>query len=505
MTSDGTGGAPGDDVAPPDDAPTLDPDTLAEVERLYAAANAALHQAEAARAASSLLTYTKRLNPQYLAGWVHIDICRRLRRFSDACRAGLSPRLILAMPPRHGKSELVSRTLPNWHLGRNPSHEVVLASYSSDLAKQLSGAARVRAAQSAAVFPAFAEAGKVKRGARKLSWTDAYWQIPGGGSCSALGVDSSLTGKGAHMLIVDDPIKDMASADSPAIRRHLLSWWQSVAYTRLTPGGGVLVMATRWHTDDLTGHLLREMRAGGDQYEVVSYPAIAEEDERHRRAGEALFPERYTLEHLERIRRVLSPRQWAALYQQSPTVEEGGAFRRDWFANRYDVEPHELGCTKQWISVDATFKDGATSDFCAIQVWGRRGPNYYLLKRINRRLSYVGLKDTLRDVSAAFPAALTKVIEAAANGHALISEMRKEVPGIVAYKPNASKRERAEVASVPLYAAGNVWLPTPRLDPGIGDYIEQHVGFMGGAAHDDEVDCTSQALLYERRMSSLGA
>lgn len=480
------------------------PGDLAEIQALIDAANAAADAALVEKARRSLLSYVMLHNPAYIPGWVHRDICRRLKRFSDDVAAKRSPRLIIAMPPRHGKSEIVSRSLPPWHLGRHPTHEVVVASYAADLAHQMTAAARARAQVSAHIFPALNKP-PYRRGRRPKD-TDAYWQTAAGGSCSGVGVGGPLTGKGANLLIIDDPLKGMADADSPTIRRKLVEWYGSTARTRLAPGGGVIVMATRWRTDDLTGHLLSlPPSPDSPPWEVVSYPAIADADEEHRRVGEALCPERYDLAALRDIRATLSPRAWAAMYQQRPTVEEGGLFRRDWFTQRYALPPKDLGCTKVWISVDATFKDSSSSDYVAIQVWGRKGASFYLLKRINARMSYVGLKQALRDVIAEWPEAITKIVEDKANGPALISELRKEVPGIVAYNPRASKRERAEIAAVPLYAASNVWLPSPHIDPTIGEYVEQHVGFLGGAAHDDEVDATAQALLYELRMSSLGA
>lgn len=286
---------------------------------------------EAAR--RRLLPFVLRFHRKYRAGWVHRDICTRLERFSDDVAEGKSPRLMLFMPPRTGKSELASVNFPAWHLGRHPDHEIIACSYAQSLAIKFSRKARAlcRDPGYLAVFPAM-----------KLddeSQAAEEWLTKAGGGYVAVGIGGPITGKGAHVLSIDDPVKNREDADSMTAREMVKDWYSSTAYTRLAPGGGVLVTMTRWSEDDLSGWLLALQEAGeGDKWNVVTYPAVAEEDELYRAKGEALHPERYDLEALMRIKKALIPRDWHALYQQRPVVETGLYFKKEMF-RFYDQLP----------------------------------------------------------------------------------------------------------------------------------------------------------------------
>src|SRR3990167_3851221 len=334
-----------------------------------------------------LIDFVAIAHRDYQAGWVHRDLCERLERFSSAAAAGLSPRLVVAMPPRHGKTRLVSQIWPIWHLARHPGHEFVAASYGQELADDNSRTAR-EVARSDRVLGVFPGLLPQRPGRRPSAYRSGdvdrvnHWRVGGGGSYQAVGVGGPLTGRGAHIIGIDDPLKDRAEADSPARRRLVCGWYRSTAYTRLAPGGGVIITATRWHENDLTGQVLAEMAEDGDAWEVVSYPAIAEEDEPHRRIGEALHPERYPIDNLLAIQRAIGSREWAALYQQRPAPVAGGLFRREWFGRTYSFEPRTAPFDEQAISVDATFKGTDTADFVCMQVWGRRGAQFYLLDQI---------------------------------------------------------------------------------------------------------------------------
>ena len=445
-----------------------------------------------------LIDFVAIAHRDYQAGWVHRDLCERLERFSSAAAAGLSPRLVVAMPPRHGKTRLVSQIWPIWHLARHPGHEFVAASYGQELADDNSRTAR-EVARSDRVLDVFPGLLPQRPGRRPSAYRSGdvdrvnHWRVGGGGSYQAVGVGGPLTGRGAHIIGIDDPLKDRAEADSPARRRLVCGWYRSTAYTRLAPGGGVIITATRWHENDLTGQVLAEMAEGGDAWEVVSYPAIAEEDEPHRRIGEALHPERYPIDNLLAIQRAIGSREWAALYQQRPAPVAGGLFRREWFGRTYGFDPRTAPFDEQAFSVDATFKGTDTADFVCMQVWGRRGAQFYLLDQVHARMSYPETRASLRALCAKWPLAGLKLIEAKANGQALIDDLATEIPGIVAYDPRVSKEARAQVAAV-AFEAGNVFLPSPGHAPWIGDYVEEHAVFPAGA-HDDQVDATSQMLI----------
>lgn len=304
-----------------------------------------------------LMPFIKRLNPAYLDGWVHNDICERLERFSDAVAAGKSPRLMLLMPPRHGKSEIASRNFPPWHMGKYPDHEFISCSYNLSLAMGFSRKVKqiIEDPDYEQVFP----------GARldPKNQSTEEWALEGArGGYVAAGIGGPITGKGAHVLVIDDPVKNAEEADSAGAREGVWEWYNSTAYSRLAPGGGVLIIQTWWHDDDLSGKLQRMMKEGSDdeyvdQFEVVKYPAIAEHDEyldetTHeivrfddsetppedrplrllRKKGEPLHTERYDLDKLLRIKaQNKGGRWWSALYQQNPVPDDGAYFLKGQF------------------------------------------------------------------------------------------------------------------------------------------------------------------------------
>jgi predicted phage terminase large subunit-like protein len=279
-----------------------------------------------------LMPFVKRFNPEYQPGWVHIDIAVRLERFSEAVANKESPRLMLFLPPRHGKSELASKTFPAWHLGQYPRHEVIASSYAADLAMDFSR--KVRGILADPDYQKVFTETKLD----KKSQSAERWNTSVGGGYVAAGVGGAITGRGAHIGIIDDPIKNREDAESAGNRQKIKDWYTSTFYTRLSPGGGILVILTRWHDDDLAGWLLDQQAEGGDQWEVVKYPAISTADEFYRKKGEPLHAERYPLDSLERIKRAVGERDWSALYQQNPVPDEGAYFQKDWF-RYYEKEP----------------------------------------------------------------------------------------------------------------------------------------------------------------------
>jgi predicted phage terminase large subunit-like protein len=313
-----------------------------------------------------LIPFTQRINPRYHAGWVHNDIARRLERFSDDVAKGLSPRLMILMPPRHGKSELASRMFPAWHLGRHSDHEIIACSYNVSLAMTFS-----RKVKEVLEDPNYQSVFGTRLNPNHQSSEE--WGIENSrGGYVAAGVGGGITGKGCNILLIDDPIKNAEEADSADVREKLWNWYGSTAYTRLAPGGGVLVIETWWNDDDLAGRLQEAMKEDpeSDQFEIVKYPAIAEHDEwvdpstdeivrldagmqlgwtdmqrdvfiatqphlQHlqflRAKGAPLHEERYDSLKLNRIKKTLPPRFWSALYQQNPVPDDGDYFTKDQF------------------------------------------------------------------------------------------------------------------------------------------------------------------------------
>lgn len=405
------------------------------------------------------------------------------------------------MPPRHGKSELVSRRLPAYAFGSNPELQIISTSYGADLASRMNRDVQriIEAPQYAEVFPGTQLFGKNIRTIADGSFlrNSEIFEIVGHrGSYRSAGVGGGITGMGCNILIVDDPIKDAEQAYSEVYRDKVWEWYTSTAYTRLESGGGVLIVLTRWHEDDLAGRLLDREKAGGDKWRVITYPAIAEKDEQHRKEGEPLHAERFPLEQLQAIKIAVGGQVWASLYQQRPTALEGGIIKRNW-VRFYKVLPEKFDLMVQ--SWDCTFKGSDGSDFVAGQVWGKAGGKYYMLPyRTYDRLDFGPTKAAIKACHGKFPRAHAILIEDKANGSAIISELQKEIAGIVAIEPEGGKLARAQSIS-PLWEAGSIELPDPQVFevPWIEDYLHSICAFPK-AAHDDDMDATSQAVIYIR-------
>lgn len=289
-----------------------------------------------------LLAFIMRYEPTYMAGWVHKVLCDELMAFSEAVANQEGPRLMITMPPRHGKSMAASQYWPAWHFGKYPHHEFINTSYAQSLQMDFSRKIQ-ELVKSNDYHLLFGNLGVTKKNEAIERWS-LYDYEKGertGGGILAAGVGGPITGRGAHVLLIDDPVKNREEAESEVVRESAKAWYSSTAYTRLAPGGGVLVIQTRWHDDDLSGWLLSEMREAekeyketgvwpddADHWRVIDFPAIATADEKYRLKGEALHPERYPLSALRKIKRTLAPRDWAALYQQNPQVEEGSYFKK---------------------------------------------------------------------------------------------------------------------------------------------------------------------------------
>lgn len=279
---------------------------------------------------SRLLSYVAYQWPGYADAEHHRLICRKL----EAVERGEIKRLMISVPPRHGKSLLASTYFPAWYLGRNPENYVVTATYGQELADDFGRQVKNQLADPSfqQIFPGVGLAGD-SRASRRF----AVEGVTGGeehstnrqGAYYAVGVGGPLTGRGAHVLLIDDPVKDRQDAESETVRKGVKDWYTSTAYTRLMPGGAVVLIMTRWHMSDLAGWLLEEHKHEG--WDVINLPAIAEpNDDLGRKEGDALWPEKYPLEDLERIRRALPPRDWHSLFQQRPSPETGDYFKREW-------------------------------------------------------------------------------------------------------------------------------------------------------------------------------
>lgn len=443
-------------------------------------------------ASTTLIGFMFATSPTYQMGWVHAEICGELENFLAAVRRKESPRLLLTMPPRHGKSEIASRRFPAYALGRDPDLSFIATSYSADLASRMNRDVQriIDDEVYRAIFPGTRLCGK--NSGDGIRTADLFEIVGHRGVYRSAGVGGGITGMGGDIILIDDPIKDRAEADSPTIRNRVWDWYTSTLYTRLAPGGGIIVIQTRWHMDDLAGRLLEAQRTGqGDAWRVVNFPAIAEENEPYRKAGEALHPERYPLEQLQAIRAAIGSRDWAALYQQRPAPDGGAIFRAEWL--RFWL-PKDLpqSFDRLCISWDMTFKDGDDSDYVVGQVWGRKGADFFLLDQVRGRMGFTATLSAFRALADKWPQAQRKLVEDKANGPAVIDSLRHAVPGIIPVEPDGSKLARAHAVTT-FFEAGNVHIPHPSVCGWVADYVAELTSFPA-AAHDDQVDATTQAL-----------
>lgn len=402
---------------------------------------------------------------------------------------GETGRLAWSCAPQEGKSQAISRAFPLWTLLRNPDTRIGIASYEHGIARRWGRQIRND-------IQAHPELGLSVQSDMSAAHE---WQLAGhGGGLYCVGIGGPLTGRPLDLLIVDDPVKGREEADSPTYREKARDWWQETAVTRLAPGAAAIVLMTRWHEDDLLGWLV----ANEPEWRYVNIPTEAEDaDPLGRAPGEWLTSARgRTPEQWREIRRRVGARGWTALYQGSPSPAEGGIIKREWWVyyrtpraiQRPDGTWHAPGASEVVQSWDLTFKDTKGSDWVVGQVWAKSGPKAWLLDEVRARAGFPATCQLIRETSAKWPQATRKYIEDKANGPAVISQLRKEIGGIVAVNPKDSKEARVH-AVTPFIEAGDVEIPDPSIAPWIGGFVEEMAAFPNGA-HDDRVDTMSQAL-----------
>lgn len=422
--------------------------------------------------------------------------------------SGELKRVMFFMPPRHGKSELISIRFPVWYLGRNPHKRIIACSYSDELASDFGGKARDLAQSDyfRGVFPRIKIA---NRSASKQQWdlvvaSDHYtWHDKGGGYVSA-GVGGAITGRGADIFLIDDPIKNQAEAESPTYRSKVWEWYKSTAYTRLEKDAAIILIQTRWHGEDLAGKLLEAEKNGGESWHIVSLPAVAINDEVHRRQGDALWREKYDLSALDGIRRTIGTRYWSALYQQNPTEDEGNIIKRAWwkrYAPNYLQEKKAKRVIQSWDTMygdDELERLQKKTDkqlaYNAMTEWAEYDDGYYLT---NVSVNQETFPDLTRTVMGKFkernPRAV--LIEDKASGRSLIqSLMRSTRIPIIPVNPGAKNKVTRVHAEAPTIEGGRCFIPLGQMGD---DFIEYCAAFPGGAAPcADVVDTTTQALHY---------
>jgi predicted phage terminase large subunit-like protein len=406
----------------------------------------------------------------------HFLLCDAVKRICE----GSLKKLMVFMPPRHGKSQTITESLPSYFNGLYPDKRVITISYGDSLAKEFGRKNRAKVKDwGKDIFG-------IELDPQNGSMSDYTIKGHTGGSYFA-GILGGVTGRGADLLIIDDPIKTAQEAQSEVYRNRVWDEYQSSLSTRLMPHGAQIIILTRWHYDDIAGRLLKEQP---NEWEVISLPALAEENDLlGREVGEPLWAEfGYDRLWAQNKRKEVGTRTWTALFQQSPSPDSGDIFKREW-VKFYKALPQ---LDEMAISVDASFKDTKSSDYCVLQVWGRRGADKYLIDQIRDQMGFPATVQAIRAISAKYPKAHSKFVEDKANGTAVIDFLKKEIYGLIPVEPMGGKEVRASAIS-PQWESGNVYLPDPSQAPWVNDFIEELIQFPQGK-NDDQVDAMSQML-----------
>jgi len=422
----------------------------------------------------------------------HVDLMSQA--LQDACNYP-NRRLMITMPPRHGKSHLVSHWFPVWFFQTFPDKRIILASYEADTASMWG-----RKVRDALVLHTHETAVEVRSDTKAAQ----RWETTAGGSMMTAGVGGPIAGRGCDMGIIDDPIKNQEEADSQTIRDKIWDWYRSVMYTRLEPKASMVVVSTRWHEDDLIGRLLAEENAGGEKWAHLNLPAVAEEDDLLKRSvGEALWPERYNDDDLARIKRVEGTRSWNALYQQRPVPAGGGMFNRSWFRYYEDFEDYYIlkrgdqadrriqkdHCWR-FMTCDLAFTDKSQSDYTVIQVWDvdKDQNDMILVEQFRDQLQAPDVEKQMRIMEELW-CPLFIGIEDRTTGTAAIQRFKRDGITIKSMKADRQKITRALI--------GSIWIENgkiffPKRITWLNDLEAELVGFPHGA-HDDQVDALAYA------------
>ena len=400
----------------------------------------------------------------------HKQICLKL----EAVERGEIKRLMIFMPPRHGKSMLASELFPAWYIGRNPDKQVMHITYAQELASSFGRKVRnqIKDERFQNVFKGVL--------ASADSMATHRFHTNQGGVYNAIGIGGGATGKGANLMLIDDPTRGREEAESAGQRQKLKEWYQSVAYTRLMPNASVVIIQTRWHTDDLSGWLLEEH--AHENWDVLSMPAISDD-------GVALWHESYPIERLTEIKQAVGSRDWNALYQQRPVPLEGGLIKLSWF-NRY-VEMMPLQNYRRIIiSWDTAQKAAEINDYSVCTIFGEVSNSEIHLLYVERgHYDYPTLRQRTEYLAQIWnPHAI--LIEDKASGISLTQEMRKTRFTVIPIEPKGDKIMRA-MRITPVIESGNVYLPINA--SWLADF-ESELSAFPFSKHDDQVDSMTQAL-----------
>ena len=435
------------------------------------------------KARDSFLEYIHHIWPGFIEGDHHRIIADKLTRVAK----GELKRLIVNMPPRHTKSEFASIYFPSWVMGLKPDMKIMQTTHTADLSINFGRKVRnlMDSDEYSKIFPKVSLAADSKSAGK--------WQTSQGGEYFAAGVGGAIAGRGADLLIIDDPHSEQ-DAMSINLLDSCYEWYTSGPRQRLQPGGSIVIVMTRWNTADLTGRLLtRQTETHSDQWEVVELPAIFED------SGNVLWPEFWKKEELDAVKASIPVSKWNAQYQQNPTSEEGAIIKREWWQLWEAEDPP--ACHYVIQSYDTAFSKKETADYSAITTWGVFSPQegmgdaIILLDAQKGRWDFPELKAIAQEQYVEFSPDMV-LIEAQASGTPLTHELRAMGIPVVNYRPSRGNDKMTRVhAASPVFEAGMVWAP----DRIFADEVIEECAAFPFAPHDDYVDTTTQAILRFRQ------
>ena len=439
------------------------------------------------RAQTDFMAYVHEMWPGFISGRHHKVMAKKFQEIAE----GKLKRLIICLGPRHTKSEFASYLLPSWFLGKYPGKKIIQCSNTAELAVGFGRKVRnlVGSEQYSKIFPNVTLRADSKAAGR--------WSTSHNGEYFAIGVGGTVTGKGADLLIIDDPHSEQEArlaASNPEVFDSVYEWYTSGPRQRLQPGGSIVVVMTRWSKRDLVGRVLQSMiDRDGEKWEVIEFPAILP-------SGNPLWPEFWSLEELSAIRDELPVSKWNAQYQQSPTSEEGALIKREWWKMWEGQTPPPCEIIIQ--SWDTAFTKNERSDYSACTTWGvfylNEDPddaNIILLDAVKRRMEFPELKAAAMRYYQEWEPDIC-IVEAKAAGAPLVYELRKAGVPVSEYTPSRGNDKIARVNSVTdLFSSGKVWAPKTRWAE---EVIEEMASFPSGD-HDDLTDSSTQALIRFRK------
>ncbi len=431
---------------------------------------------------NNFLSFVKYVWPEFIEGSHHKIINKK---FNDLAE-GKIKRLIINMPPRHTKSEFASYLLPAWMIGKNPKLKIIQATHTADLAIDFGRKTKNLVDQEnyRELFPTRLQ---------EDSQAAGKWKTEQGGEYFAAGVGGAITGRGANLLIIDDPHKEQDIRGDGKSFEKAMNWYTAGPRQRLQPGGSIVIVMTRWSTKDVTGQLLKaQSEEGSDQWEVVELPALLPD-------GKPVWPEYWTSEELLKTKASIPVTNWNAQYMQQPTGDEGALIKREWWRDWTAKHPPPLDYIIQ--SYDTAFTKGTKSDYSAITTWGvfeteEDGQNIILLDAFKDRYEFPELRRVAYQQYLDWKPDMV-IIEAKASGLPLTHELRQMDIPVINFTPSRGNDKHVRVNSVaPLFESGKIWAPMH--EHFAQEVVEECASFPFGE-HDDYVDSTTQAIMRIRQ------